>query len=179
MEETIDCLRGCCQLKFFPYRPLSQPFIVVKRSRKKAGIFIIEPGGKILLVQSKGNLWGCPKGTMKSSETDLECAIREVKEETGISIDPEVLRASPRFNNYRTRATYFRMVLPHQAVEVQTQISDNDANGIGWIYPRCLQELAQQKALSINQHCRMVIERFLGINVQNNLGYICESSGLS
>lgn len=177
MLETINCLQGCCQLKFVPYQPSNQPFIVVKRSRKKAGIFITEPEGKILLVQSKGNLWGCPKGTMKSSETDFECAIREVKEETGISVDPEALKDSPRFNNYRTKATYFHMVLPCQAVEVQTQIPDNDANGIGWIYTRCLQDLIQRKVLSINQHCRMVIEKFLGISVQNNREDFYESFG--
>lgn len=38
-----------------------------------------------LLVHSgKNREWGFPKGHKESGETDIECALREVKEETGI-----------------------------------------------------------------------------------------------
>lgn len=42
----------------------------------------------LLIKNKKGNNWGFPKGHMEIYETERETAIREVKEETGLSIQP-------------------------------------------------------------------------------------------
>ena len=42
--------------------------------------------GKILLIKTHEDLWYLPKGHIDKGETEEECAIREVKEETGLSI---------------------------------------------------------------------------------------------
>ncbi|TSJ81094.1 MAG: NUDIX domain-containing protein [Candidatus Cardinium sp.] len=41
---------------------------------------------KLLLVSNDGHFWYTPGGGMEASETLPECVIREVKEETGISV---------------------------------------------------------------------------------------------
>jgi 8-oxo-dGTP pyrophosphatase MutT (NUDIX family) len=70
------------------------------------GIIITHFKGKchILCVkQSNGGKWGPPKGGVEGWETDAECAKREIKEETGISIPYEKFK-------YKTsimRSTYF------------------------------------------------------------------------
>jgi len=48
---------------------------------KKEGLDIL-----FLVIYSKRNgIWGFPKGHLEKNETDKEAAIREIKEETGIS----------------------------------------------------------------------------------------------
>ncbi|KAA0149115.1 hypothetical protein FNF29_06203 [Cafeteria roenbergensis] len=54
------------------------------------GAFVLNPSmTKVLLVQSyRGKSWGLPKGKINEGETELQCAIREVAEETGVDILP-------------------------------------------------------------------------------------------
>lgn len=48
-----------------------------------AGGIPVRPDGRILLIFRRG-VWDLPKGKFEKGETIKECAIREVKEETGI-----------------------------------------------------------------------------------------------
>ena len=48
----------------------------------------IEDDGRILLIRRADNgLWALPGGGMEPGETVLGCAVREVREETGIDVD--------------------------------------------------------------------------------------------
>lgn len=52
------------------------------------GSIIINELGEVLLVYGRrSNKWSFPKGHCKERETDLECAKRELLEETGVVID--------------------------------------------------------------------------------------------
>lgn len=53
--------------------------------RESAGGIIKGPDGRIVLVEQKGNSWSFPKGGVEEGETTLEAAIREIREETGIT----------------------------------------------------------------------------------------------
>ncbi len=45
--------------------------------------------GTVLLVQGRRTgIWSFPKGHLKPSETAIECALRELKEETGLILSP-------------------------------------------------------------------------------------------
>lgn len=58
----------------------------VPRSRKVYGCILISPCDRILLVRGKlSGKWSLPKGHMEGRETDLQCALRELYEETGIT----------------------------------------------------------------------------------------------
>jgi 8-oxo-dGTP pyrophosphatase MutT (NUDIX family) len=85
--ETYLCENKCCVIKLKPYTR-HKKYYNLNYKKHKAGVFIYDPKtNKILLVQSNGNLWGPPKGTLKSGETYQECAIREVQEETGLIVN--------------------------------------------------------------------------------------------
>lgn len=60
---------------------------------KVYGCICISHNNKILLVKGrKGQLWSFPKGHReRSDKTSLACALRELKEETGISLSQEYL----------------------------------------------------------------------------------------
>ena len=95
-----------------------------KRYRKKAGIFIYDPETKkVLLVQSRGRLWGPPKGTIKDNELDKDCAIREVKEETGINILESNFLKIMRIKN---NAIYYYVEMKECNVNIQDHIKQKE-----------------------------------------------------
>jgi len=47
--------------------------------------FILLWNGCVLLVQEAGGSWGPPKGHMEAGESQLDTALRELREETGIT----------------------------------------------------------------------------------------------
>lgn len=60
---------------------------------KVYGCICISQANKILLVKGrKGQLWSFPKGHRERSDpTSLACALRELKEETGISLENDYI----------------------------------------------------------------------------------------
>ena len=89
LSQEIACQDQCCK---FVSKPYLNRLCKRRQPMRKAGILFFDPQThKILLVQSKGNFWGIPKGTSESNETVTECAIREVWEETGLQVDPKQL----------------------------------------------------------------------------------------
>lgn len=156
--ETITCPRGCCKVKVKPYIAPKYSCQKVRRHRRKAGVFIYDPKtDKVLLVQSRGNLWGAPKGTLQYGEDDRQCAVREVKEETGLKISENDF--SRAFKIYNV-AIYFYLEMSECEVDIQDTIYDNDANGIGWIKLDCLNQFVENGNISLSQHCRIIFSRF-------------------
>ena len=58
----------------------------MKIQEKACGCIIIK-GEKILLIRQMSGAWGFPKGHVEHDETEVETAIREVKEETNIDVE--------------------------------------------------------------------------------------------
>ena len=57
------------------------------RKEKSCGCIIIK-NKKVLLVYEKNtNFWGFPKGHMEEGESEIQTALREVKEEVGLEVD--------------------------------------------------------------------------------------------
>ena len=153
------CDKKCCKIQTHLYNDKSRKF---NSNYKKAGIFIYDPKtNRILLVQSRGNLWGPPKGTMKKYETPIQCAIREVKEETGLDINPKYLSKKV---NVKNRAIYYYIEIDYHDINIQSQNFDNDANGITWIKIDCLRKLIYDGEIYLNYYCKLVIKYFLSIN---------------
>ena len=163
---TYRCRDGCCCLQIEEYdRSLpNEGFIRARKGqRRKAGVFVFDPNTqKILLVQSRGNLWGPPKGTALKRERAKNCAIRELREETGISLSYKMLS---RYVIICNRATYFFVEMDEIPVSVQTEIQGNDANGVGWVSLTCLQQLILHREIRLNQHCKLLLRKFLGVTV--------------
>lgn len=79
-------------------KAFSQFLNETKKSRDAAGVALLY-GSKILLVHPTSGSWvrpimGIPKGGIEPGEDLLEAALRELKEETGITVDPSQLEPS-------------------------------------------------------------------------------------
>lgn len=64
-----------------------------------AGIAVLNPDmSKVVMVRGYGSdgKWGFPKGKKEEGETDVQCAVREVKEETGLTLQQNILSKSFR-----------------------------------------------------------------------------------
>lgn len=160
------CLDNCCSLLIEPFiHPSYKKFHHLNnKPRKKSGIFLYDKNQKkILLVQSRGNLWGLPKGSHKGYETCQECAVREVKEETGLDIDMSILT---QFYKIRSNTCYYYVEMEETPVSVQKMLVNeiNDANGIGWINVDCLKKLVDKKLIKLNQHFIRTVKFFLNLD---------------
>lgn len=52
---------------------------------ESAGGVVVNPEGRVLLVSQHGTSWSLPKGHLEEGETPLEAALREIREETGVT----------------------------------------------------------------------------------------------
>lgn len=104
---------------------------------------------KILIVQSYGNSWGLPKGSVEGFETPRETAIRETLEETGIHFTPADLQNPIRLLN--CNAFYYPVFT---TTDLTYDLNANtEITGIGWIHLECLSELD----LALNYHLRQLL----------------------
>ena len=158
--ETFYCPNKCCQIKIKPH---INSISVYKKyyPTNKSGIFIYDPKNtKILLVQSNGNLWGIPKGTVKKEEASISCALREVYEETGLVFNEnDISKTITIYNNCK----YFYIEKSFCDVFVQNNPNNNDANGIAWIKIDCLRKFIINGNIEINCHTRILLKKFLDI----------------
>lgn len=160
--EYLNCDSKCCLLQIHPYINKYKYNYKHKNSKRKAGVFIFDSKkNKILLIQSRGNLWGLPKGSLKYQETQENCAIREVKEETGIVISKKDFLKTILI---RDRAIYYYIEKEECDVSVQKNIIDNDVNGIGWVDINCLEKLIINGKITLTQHSRIVFKKILDID---------------
>ena len=56
------------------------------QKEKACGCIIINDNKVLLIKQTQGH-WGFPKGHVEKNETEIETAIREVKEETNLDVE--------------------------------------------------------------------------------------------
>lgn len=162
MMRVYHCDKGCCLVQQKTYKPhlLFNPSF---GRCLKAGVFMYDPEEKsVLLVQSRGYLWGLPKGTFEDDVDNnmVDCAIRELKEETGLTVRAEEFRKVIKVKN---RATYFYTERKSCPVSIQESETDNDANGITWIKVECLENCINNGQIFVNQHCRIAFKKFLGV----------------
>lgn len=157
--KNIQCQKGCCLFRILSYdHNANIPYITCKEHIKKAGCFIYDlVKRRVLLVQSRGQLWGPPKGSIQDDESPLECAIREVKEETGLTVSINDFIGSTVVNS---KALYYFINIDSSDVHLFPQeLYGNDANGIGWVQIDCLIELITNQMMHVNKHCKLLIEK--------------------
>lgn len=56
------------------------------KHEKSCGCIVMNDNEEVLLVLHNAGHWGLPKGHMEEGETEVQTAIREVKEETNIDV---------------------------------------------------------------------------------------------
>ena len=156
------CSCGQCRFNIQEYENNNSVHTNNNRRRRKAGVIIHNTKtNHLLIIQSRGNMWGFPKGSMEEDETFIDCAIRELKEETSIDIDKKELTKEYKLNtNIRyyyveTSTNYDNLVIP--------KCDNNDASGMCWIKLECLKELFINKKITLNYHARNCLFHFFKI----------------
>jgi 8-oxo-dGTP pyrophosphatase MutT (NUDIX family) len=159
--QSYHCDRKCCSILINAYGS-DPPNRIYRQTRKKAGMFIYDPiASRVLLVQSRGKLWGPPKGSIEEGEDDVKCAIREVKEETGLDIDVSDFNSTePVISGH---ATFFYIETAHSDISVRNEVKDNDANGISWIRIECLIDLVRDGKITLNYHGKFLLRHYLNM----------------
>jgi len=66
----MECKCKQCFFDITPYVEIR--FKIYKGSRSKAGAVISDEKGNVILVQSRGNLWGFPKGSLEEGESPIK-----------------------------------------------------------------------------------------------------------
>lgn len=93
-------------------------------------LYTIENGVRkyVLIMEANGN-YGFPKGHIDNGETDLECALREIKEETGIiaTILPNIKRTI----KYPIPNKCFKEVVYFVAKYENQELNPEDENILG------------------------------------------------
>ena len=99
------------------------------KKEKSCGAIVCRNNGagvEVLLIKHRvGGHWSFPKGHMESGETELQTALREVKEETGLTIDVqsgfrESVQYYPHPNVYK-QVVYFLAKAVTQEVHMQQE----------------------------------------------------------
>jgi len=154
---TIICNKGCCLLNTTEYNSLGEKTNSVHRNKKSGILLYDKKTNSILIVQSRGNLWGIPKGTVENGESYIDCAFREVLEETGLNLLTHKLESSVTIGN----SIYYLVYHEKCDVDVQKNNENNDVNSIGWIKLDCLKELINQNILTLTKHSIDILKMFL------------------
>tara|TARA_A100001015_G_C15010360_1_gene722768 strand:+ start:741 stop:1247 length:507 start_codon:yes stop_codon:yes gene_type:complete len=134
----------------------------IKYNKRKAGILLIYIDDNIpyfLLVQSRGRLWGVPKGTIDNNETFLDGAIRELREETNINLSPkEVVNYNRMYIN--KKVLYFYNITEKGVHTPRVNCSiNNDANSVAWISLSCLKHNIFIGNMQITSHTKKILKR--------------------
>ena len=155
---TYYCRDKCCKVYIKEYHP-QRSFIPYRNNYRKAGVFIYDPKqDRVLLVQSRGHLFGPPKGTLNQGEQDRHCAVREVKEETGLDISCDDFTKAVKIRN---KAIYYYLEMDTCPIKVQNSIEDNDANGITWIKMKCLENAISDGNIVLNHYAKIVFYKLM------------------
>lgn len=92
------------------------------------GAICVNEKGEVLLVRQRlGQKWSFPKGHRENLESDLECARREMKEETGIEVPENYLS----FHTLKA-GSYF--IFPLVSSDVNFNINDKrEIDEVKWV----------------------------------------------
>lgn len=154
--QTYYCRDRCCPVKIKTYNHRPRYF---NRNYRKSGVFIYDPKeDRVLLVQSRGHLWGPPKGTLNIGEKEQQCAVREVKEETGLDIS---FNSFTKVVKIKNRSIYYYIEMDTCDITVQDHIEDNDANGVTWIKVNCLQNAIYDGNIVLNHYAKILFYTIL------------------
>ena len=66
----------------------SSGILIYRKSERGIEVFLVHPGGPFWNGKEDG-AWGIPKGEINDGEDEFVCALRELKEETGIVISED------------------------------------------------------------------------------------------
>ena len=128
------CKKGCCTLKTLYKENHGRDGVFHPFEKRKAGI-LVYCDNKVLLTQSYNNFWGIPKGQMEFTDVDTKaCAVRELKEETGLSV---TLQDSDLYRIILDNCYIYQYNASSMDVVDLNNLPNLDSTGIGWVDFEC------------------------------------------
>lgn len=127
---------------------------------------IILNEGKVLLVKHNVGHWGFPKGHMEKNETELQTAIREVKEET--NVDVEIQEEKRYVEEYYSNEDTFKQVVYFLATCKNMNIQKQEAEiaQIEWVpIEEAVNKITYENTKKLFKH--VVEENYLNIQKTN------------
>ena len=102
------------------------------KKEKSCGCIIIK-NKKVLLVYEKNrNFWGFPKGHMEDGETEIETALREVKEEVGLDVEIDKERRYTLNYVIRDEIDKTTVLYIAKAKSEETTMQEQEIENIRW-----------------------------------------------
>ena len=89
------------------------------KEEKSCGCIVLNNENQVLLIHHNKGHWDFPKGHVEEGETEVQTAIREVKEETGIDVE-----VNEKYR-YTTKYSPKEGVIKEVVFFLATNISDN------------------------------------------------------
>ena len=133
------------------------------KSEKSCGAIVLSPGHtnrKVLLIKHEnGGHWAFPKGHVEHDETEVETALREIKEETGLDADlSTAFRKSVSYSpapGVMKEVVYFIAFAHTETIEKQ----DAEVTDFAWMpFNEALQAITYENDKSILQSAIDFIE---------------------
>jgi len=113
------------------------------------GTICVSPNDKILLVLGRlSMLWSLPKGHRKFQESSFQCALRELYEETGISIDQTHLNFSELPYKRLKIGRYYLLDFPNEVLPRPRD--EKEIVSAQWFTPDEIYELIDKKLTNID-----------------------------
>lgn len=89
------------------------------KEEKSCGCIVLNNANQVLLIHHNAGHWDFPKGHVEEGETEIQTAIREVKEETGIDV-----QVNEKYR-YTTKYSPKEDVIKEVVFFLATNINDN------------------------------------------------------
>lgn len=95
------------------------------KNEKSCGCIIINNDKVLLIFERRRDYWGFPKGHVENNETEIETALREVKEETGLDV---IIDENIRYeSNYIVDGTINKQVIYYLASSKNNRVIKQDS----------------------------------------------------
>ena len=130
---------------------------------KSCGAVVFD-GNKILIIQQVKGHWGFPKGHVEDGETEIQTAVREIKEETNLDVE---IDESKRFvEHYSPEEGLEKDVVFFVAKKIggEIKVQEEEVKDTKWLTPReAMDRLTYESSKNI---LRNIIE-ILNVKVLN------------
>lgn len=102
---------------------------------KSCGAVVFD-GNKVLIIQQVKGHWGFPKGHVEDGETEVQTAVREIKEETNLTVE---IDESKRFvEHYSPEEGIEKDVVFFIAKKIggEIKVQEEEVKDTEWLTPR-------------------------------------------